>query len=1075
MPEKKLTSSKDTPPASPPKHSPSKFMRNLRPEYYSDTEDRTAYVLDAPTLEYHLDTITQRNQTHDFEIFCRKLCEKTICPNLRPPTGPEGGGDSKADAETFPVADEIATLNYVVGEANSGRERWAFAFSAKKEWTKKVQSDVKGIIETKRQYTRIICVTSRFARAKDRSRIEDGLSKKYGVPVTIHDRTWIVKEIIENERKDIAFNYLKIGEEKTDPNRIGPKDYSRAQELAEIEKSIDDPEAFRGMERQRITESLIAAKLARNIEKPRTEVDGRFLRAIRFADADGTDRQKIEARYEHIWTSFWWYDDFHFVNTSYDTFENMVIESDYIKNLELLRNLLQLLFNAVIHNHMSREECLLDRRVATLKKALKKLASDKRRPNGSLEARTSLLIIRLSEISADKDLASLPEIWRGFSDVLNKAAGLGEFDADELVRMVEVAGLIENKSPEYKNLIEKTAEFVAKRKGEAEGALVLLKQAQKLDFENKFDMIRFLGKATIGLAKKEYTDSLIEALQLLMLAYRSAGLLWAARATCIFLAASLVMQSEEESHIPVVFIPVMKVLAWIARELRHLPDFLYAIQLLNGALATLPLTEESQARLKDDMSELDMGLTSLFVKLDEADLGKLENVPDILEALGLFGARTALLYILGHIDVLRADGSFPPSESDEEVNRVLSMVASQPISQQLRGSLILNYGKQIISTKILGMTVEVVLSGSTQSILIGEAILSSLEAFFATTIEQRIIPHLENLRLTLVENDKASKPVIDLKPSEAAGTVLWPTKYSPTSFAKQKDIQLFLMELSGHVLSATCVMDDAKKTLKKLYVDEAVQHRMAMLVAAANSYHRLAARNVSNLSDWKNVVKQSFSLKKKRPTLQNIKLEHEVPTQNKSNVATPPKLEDHRKLSVRSVIDIHAWDQAQWTGTAYVSAPMQPPGMALAFRNETAARKIFQRWKERFGDEDKNEEISISIVRELPGLNKYHYTVVITSSLPKSSDVGNGQVFAMTTRCNLMEPSDDINLGRFLKSYAEIGAYYLLPAILDNSNQPRLIPQLAILKRKLTIKLAANVSRNDTEFAAFLQLEKERL
>ena len=95
------------------KLSPSAFMRQLRPELYSDTIDRTTYQLDAPTLGYHLETITARNQTHDLEIFCRKLCERTICPNLKPATGPEGGGDSKADTETIPIADEITGLTYV--------------------------------------------------------------------------------------------------------------------------------------------------------------------------------------------------------------------------------------------------------------------------------------------------------------------------------------------------------------------------------------------------------------------------------------------------------------------------------------------------------------------------------------------------------------------------------------------------------------------------------------------------------------------------------------------------------------------------------------------------------------------------------------------------------------------------------------------------------------------------------------------------------------------------------------------------------------------------------------------------
>ncbi len=55
--------------------------------------------------------------------------------------------------------------------------------------------------------------------------------------------------------------------------------------------------------------------------------------------------------------------------------------------------------------------------------------------------------------------------------------------------------------------------------------LVLLKRAQKLDFNNHFEMIRLLGKAARRLTKKEYAEKLIEALQLLSLAYRSAGLL----------------------------------------------------------------------------------------------------------------------------------------------------------------------------------------------------------------------------------------------------------------------------------------------------------------------------------------------------------------------------------------------------------------------------------------------------------------------------------------------------------------------------------------------------------------------
>jgi hypothetical protein len=70
--------------------SPSQFMRQIRPELYSDSTSRVKHQLKAEILSHHLDTIAERNQTHDFELFCRKLCERTICPNLRPATGPEG-------------------------------------------------------------------------------------------------------------------------------------------------------------------------------------------------------------------------------------------------------------------------------------------------------------------------------------------------------------------------------------------------------------------------------------------------------------------------------------------------------------------------------------------------------------------------------------------------------------------------------------------------------------------------------------------------------------------------------------------------------------------------------------------------------------------------------------------------------------------------------------------------------------------------------------------------------------------------------------------------------------------------
>lgn len=1042
---------------------PSQFMRKLRPEYYSDTKDRIAYLLEASALEYHLNSITSRNQTHDFEIFCRKLCERTICPNLRAHTGPDGGGDSKVDTETYPVAEEIAALFYI-GETKAAQERWAFAFSAKEDWKTKVKDDVKKIAETDRSYKKIFFVTSRFAKDKDRADMEDALTKEYGILVTIHDRSWIVKEIIENDRKDIAYNYLNVGEAKDDPLRLGPTDYSRAQQLTEIEKSIDDPDAFKEMEQQRVTEALLAAKLSRNMEHPRHETDGRFLRAIRVAEADGTYRQKLEAKYEHIWTAFWWFDDFQFLKDSYEAFETLALKSDYALNLEFLSNLIQLFVNSVVHDYMSRVECRLDERTARLKEALEKIASDKDRPNNALEAQTSLLIIQMNQAMLDNKRDKLASVWNDFSAVLEKANGLGEFKADRLVQMVEIAGNIAGNDPAYNDLVEKTAEFVSNRKSEAEGALILLKRAQKLDFDNNFEMIRLLGKAAIGLTKKEYADHLIEALQLLMLAYRSAGLLWAARASCAFLAASLVMEGEEDSELPVSFVPTMKIWAWIALELRHIPDFLFSIQLLNGALATLPLADDSKEKVGEDIRELDVALGSLFLNLDETNLHKLRNLPDILEVLGLFMARSALLYTLGHTDVLREDGSLPEEAFDNDVNRIFSMLASQPVAQNLRGPLVLNTEEaQILNTTILGMAVEIHIEGSTQSVLIAEAILGSLEAFFATAIEQRIVPHTENFRLNVLESSEIYEPSFEVSAMDMTGTITWPTDLSPSNFDNQSKIHKFWAEVSGYVLATCCIIEDAEGFLKKLYADEAVQHRITMVALASTSYHRVASKNVSRISDWQEAVQTSYELCSARPTLTLIPLtEQEDNAESESD--RPPVPKDHRAYSVKSVIDIHAWDQAQWKGTAYAQfSPSQPPCVAFLFENEEGGRKIFERWRKRFGTQDKDEEINISIIRQLPQQNKHHYCILISSKLPDKDHFKSGQLVTMATRSMTMTPDNDVNLEKFLKSYKRFGAFYLLPAFFKGLEMPDMAFDLAILKWKIAVKLAENINEHDIE------------
>jgi len=121
---------------------PTEFMRARHPELFSDTRIIHEPRLSREVFEYQLETLTTRKQEAEFENFCRRLCEREICPNLVPQTGPTGGGDGKVDTETYPVADELSSRWYEGSGTRASKERWAFAFSAKQDWRSKVSSDV---------------------------------------------------------------------------------------------------------------------------------------------------------------------------------------------------------------------------------------------------------------------------------------------------------------------------------------------------------------------------------------------------------------------------------------------------------------------------------------------------------------------------------------------------------------------------------------------------------------------------------------------------------------------------------------------------------------------------------------------------------------------------------------------------------------------------------------------------------------------------------------------------------------------------------------------------------------------
>jgi hypothetical protein len=136
MPEQAHTGvmSRESPPEGPNEFNrfkPSRFMRGRRPYLYSDSATTIVRTVARDVLSYHFETLTNQKDESTFEDFARRLAEKFISPNLRPQTGPVGGGDGKTDSETYPVATPIAN-RWFVPDLAGAQERWAFAFRPKR-------------------------------------------------------------------------------------------------------------------------------------------------------------------------------------------------------------------------------------------------------------------------------------------------------------------------------------------------------------------------------------------------------------------------------------------------------------------------------------------------------------------------------------------------------------------------------------------------------------------------------------------------------------------------------------------------------------------------------------------------------------------------------------------------------------------------------------------------------------------------------------------------------------------------------------------------------------------------------
>lgn len=1066
-----------------PAMNPVEFMRNRRPELFSDSEAITQLQLSREMLEHQLNTITSRNQETEFEYFCRRLAEKEICPNLRPQTGPTGGGDSKADSETIPVSKAISRV-WVGANQDGGDQRWAFAFSAKKNWTSKVRSDVQGIADTGRDYKRIYFITNQFARDQTRAKIEDELARKHGIPVHILDRSWIQKCVFENDRIELAVEGLGLtGLASQSHKRVGPRDIERLQELEELEADINDPQRYVGAQYQLAEDCLHAALLARGLEKPRIEVEGHFARAERIAAGSQFNQQKLRISYERAWTAFWWYSDFAELNRLYGTVEGLAKGSEQAEDLELVVNLWQVLNSSVRQGDIKPQEAGLEKRTGELKSELDRLAGDIARPNNALSARTNRLLISVHEAAQESDFDALNTLWADFSQILKEVERLGDYPFETLAKLVKELGELVPESESFDQLFESVGKLIETRHGEGERGKTLLERGyQKLKNHRPYEAIRLFGRAQERFIKREYREELVLALMSCSSAYSQAGLLWASRNCALAAVERCFKYFLEDGLIIHPVFSCLRKLIWSELELGRVPQVLQAYLLLQAIIPQLKLSPEREEELHDELTLFDAILGILLLKSSIEQLEELRTLPNILEKMGLFASAMGVLYALGCIEELQAEGFVPSDQSPEKIDDFMKLWLRQPAAEQVPRFPNLMTGDEVeFQSNVLGCDLFVRIVNTDESIYLAESLLGALEAFLATSLDAPISPYREEAKIIVRPSEELAKaPTVSV--SEVDGEqiveILHPPTHPAQSVESRIDYRDFLQMSIITILCHIALIHHPEKYLEKLAGQERAFSRALIFAEIDILVNNIFGSSPKfRLADWTqgqdateyplrrsdvwNSGAADTDLSQHQPTRPRAG-SGEIPRELLERLDTVP----HRKRRVRSLIDIPLWNKAEWCATIYMQDPSKDPPLLLGigFINTEPARAIFAGWHRRLGAKDSKEELRISIIKGVDQSNPHAYNVMISTNLLEQS-VDEETITLTVARTNHMEPQNSENLNRFVESFNRIGRYVVAPIQMDmTTNRPLgFIGNIAIEKTELNVRPAWEIGEHDID------------
>jgi hypothetical protein len=582
------------------------------------------------------------------------------------------------------------------------------------------------------------------------------------------------------------------------------------------------------------------------------------------------------------------------------------------------------------------------------------------------------------------------------------------------------------------------------------------------------------------LVKEEYEDELLRALIGSSIAYEEAGLPWASRNYALAAVSQQFSAFSRTGSITELNPATITRLYAAELQLGRVPYTLSAFHLgamVSHARAT---THERQEYLADKRLNQSGPLAALLLKTPHRKLSVISRLPDALDRLGLHEGRLALLFLMGREDVLRAEGWIPPEITPEGYFQYFDSMADfarDNIAASEPDYLIGERAK--LRSRVLGCEVIVSCANNITSLSVGEAILGTLEALLATSLDFRMLPHSDRLSLRIDPADGADlRPTLEFVEEGGAtvGVVTHKRKFDCSTREELLTFPDWLSEAAIHLfarLASPASFEDWSATVLE---QENAFSRALLFSNIPNCMSLIHGDTTERLSneDWYEDGDVAYEVKRTTPWKPRGDAATKPSTLRPGEGEPPAELFDTERLKhsdVRFISPINSpkWQEAKWRAAFFMTVPDAedvPPVFCLGFRNEAPAAAIFQGLNDRFGDVDERNELRIAIIRGVWTSNPHAYAVVVGPNIDTIPIDGTTR-FHFGSRIQVMTPSSPENLDRFLAEYRRHGRYILAPAHMSSPDRPpEPMMDIVLGKYDLAVRNAWEIGPNDPDVIA---------